>query len=281
MRIAGLYFRDIEIDPYLIAEILESIGAMKQPKDLSLYGNLASEIIELLQYLESNRSIPDIQLAKIEMLYMLTYEQNEIKPKVVLEEISRKPIFFVELVCMAYKSNPTISGEFSGMSKKIIENRARVGHSILNQITVLPSPENNTLDRQFLNLWVDIARQGCLEKNRSAIGDECVGQVLAYSPVGTDGIWPHEFVREIFERCESLHLEIGFIVGLRNQRGVTMREYFDGGKQEHELFEKYDGWAKSLRHSYPRTSSILQRIADYYSSDAKKEDREVAYRQYT
>lgn len=281
LRIAGLYFREIEIDPNLIAEILESIATINRPKVLSQHDNLASEVIELLQYLESNRAIPDIRLAKIEMLYMLTYEQNEIPPKVILEETSRKPIFFVELVCMTYKSNPSIPGEFSGLSKKQIENRARVGHSILNQISVLPGQENNTLDRQFLNLWVDIARQGCLEKNRSAIGDECVGQVLSYSPIGADGIWPHEFVREIFERCESPQLELGFLTGLRNQRGVTMREYWEGGKQERELFEKYDAWAKGLRHSFPRTSNVLQSIADSYSSDAQQEDREVVYQEYT
>lgn len=280
LRIAGLYFRDIEIDPNLIAEILEAIATLKKPKDLSLHENLASEIIELLQYLESNRSIPDIRLAKIEMLYMLTYEQNEIEPKVVLEEINRKPTFFVELVCMAYKSNPTIPGEFSGISKKNIENRARVGHSILNQISMLPSLENNTLDPQFLNFWVDIARQGCLEKNRSAIGDQCIGQVLAHSLNGTDGIWPHEFVREIFERCESPDLELGFFVGLRNQRGVTKRELLEGGKQERVLFEKYDKWAKGLRHSYPRTSNVLQGIANEYSSDAVEEDREVVYQEH-
>jgi len=280
LRIVGLYFRDIEINPILIAEILESIAALKQPKDLSMHENLSREIIELLQYLESNRSIPDDRLAKIELLYMLTYEQNEIQPKVVLEETSRKPLFFVELVCMAYKSIPSIPGEFSGMSKKQIENRARVGHSILNQISMLPSLQNNTLDHQFLNLWVDIARQGCLEKNRSAIGDECIGQVLAHSIKGTDGIWPHEFVREIFERCESSHLELGFIVGLRNQRGVTMREHLEGGKQERELFEKYEGWAKSMRHSYPRTSNVLQRIAEEYSAEAINEDREVVYQEH-
>lgn len=281
LQIVGLYFREIEIAPDIIAETLESIATLKKPKKPFEHDNVANTVIALLQYLESNRMIPDLYLAKIEILYLLTYEQNEIPPKVILEELSRKPNFFVELVCMAYKSNPPIPGEFSGLNKKQIENRARVGHSILNQISVLPGKENNTLNCQFLNFWVDIARRGCFEKNRSDIGDECIGQMLSNSPIGEDGIWPHEFIREIIERCESPHLELGFLTGLRNQRGVTMREFWEGGKQERELFDKYDTWAKGLRHSFPRTSNVLQRIAVSYSSDAKQEDREVVYKKYT
>jgi len=277
LRIGGLYFRTVDIEPNLVAEILESIATLKQPKKLLEPENLSGDIIDLLRYLESNRSIPDIRLAKIEMFFMPTYNQNEILPNAVLEESLRKPLFFVDLITMVYKANPPIPGEFSTISEKQRKHRAIVAYSILNLIARLPGQENKSIDSQILNSWVDIARQGCLEKNRQLSGDQSIGRILSYSPLGADEIWPHESVREIFERCESEHLEHGFISGLRDQRGVTMREYLDGGKQERVLFEKYDAWAKSLRPSYPRTSNVIQKIADGYSSNAKDEDKEVDY----
>jgi len=276
-RLAGLYFRSVDIDPSLVAECLEAIATFDKQDKLVQDGSLSSDIVDLLKFLESKGEVPDIKLINIEMQFILTYYHNQITPHAILDQVHRNPSSFVNLICMAFKANPPIPGEFSGVSEKQIKNRAIGAHSILELITQIPGEENSTVNASILNNWVDNARQGCSEMNRGIIGDEYIGKILSHSPNGCDEIWPHESVREVLERCESYDIERGMVVGLRNQRGVVGRDLFEGGKQERELFIKYDGWAKQLTHTFPRTSNVLQKIAKGYSTDALEEDREVEY----
>ncbi len=276
-RLAGFYFRTVDIDPSLIAECLEATATLDKQDKLMQDGHLSNDIIGLLKFLESKGGVPDRKLANIEMQFILTYYYNQITPRAILDEVHRNPSFFVDLISMAFKANPPILGEFTGISEKQIKNRAMGAHSILELITQIPGEKNGTVDDVFLNNWVNKARQGCSEKNRIIIGDEYIGKILSHSPDGSDGIWPHESVREILERCESYDIELGMVVGLRNQRGVVGRDLFEGGKQERELYKKFEGWAKQLTHTFPRTSNVLQKLAKGYSVDALEEDREVEY----
>ena len=49
----------------------------------------------------------------------------------------------------------------------------------------------------------------------------------------------------------------------------------EGGKKELELSEKYLRYASIIRDQYPRTSTMLRRIAAQYREFAKREDENV------
>jgi len=104
------------------------------------------------------------------------------------------------------------------------------------------------------------------------IGDEQIGQVLSNAPPGQDGVWPAEPVREIVETLGSEAIEAGLFTGAFNNRGVTARGVFDGGKQERALAKRYRDGAKATAHQWRRTSRLLRRLADSYERHARHED---------
>jgi hypothetical protein len=200
LDVAGLFLIKTNIDPDLVADSLEAFAALDIEKDITQHRNLANIVISLIKFLESNDSISDERLGKIEIQYIRTFRDNEIKPRVVLKEIFKKPEFFVDLICMAYKANPELPNEFSDLSSKQVKHRAKLALCILDTIHELPGQDEGRVDSDRLYEWVESARSGCKQKNRLIIGDEIIGQILSYSPQGKDGIWPLESVRNVIEK---------------------------------------------------------------------------------
>jgi hypothetical protein len=108
------------------------------------------------------------------------------------------------------------------------------------------------------------ARLAFSDSQRVAIGDKQIGQILASSPVGTDGVWPAEPVREIIENIGNARLDAGVHMGKINKRGVTTRGVFEGGDQERELEKQYREMAVKISTRWPRTARVLRGIADGY-----------------
>ena len=68
------------------------------------------------------------------------------------------------------------------------------------------------------------------------------------------------------------------IAGLIEKRGPTWRGANDGGDQERELAAQYRRFAEGTRLDWPRTSGLLDRIAQYYDSEAQRMDEDVERR---
>lgn len=98
--------------------------------------------------------------------------------------------------------------------------------SILQGWRVPPGyePAEGGFDADALQSWVVRARRGLSERDRSAIGDHLIGEVLSGSPTGADGVWPAEPVRDLLEEIESEHLEDGLASGGVIARGMTTHE---------------------------------------------------------
>ena len=116
------------------------------------------------------------------------------------------------------------------------------------------------------------ARSVLHEQDRGAIGDQRIGSVLRYSPVGDDGVWPHEAIRVLIEELAAEHVERGIEVQVYNSRGVTSRGVYEGGDQERALADQYREWAEATQSRWPRTASMLRRIVDSYERDARRHD---------
>ncbi len=61
-------------------------------------------------------------------------------------------------------------------------------------------------------------------------------------------------------------------MGTFNNRGVTSRSLTEGGAQEREIATRYREDARRFRDDWPRTSGLLNRIAEQYERDARGED---------
>ena len=70
----------------------------------------------------------------------------------------------------------------------------------------------------------------------------------------------------------STHVEQGFLAGVYNSRGATLRDPSEGGASERALAERYEGFAAAIRATYPRTAGMLREIGALYRRDASLED---------
>ena len=91
----------------------------------------------------------------------------------------------------------------------------------------------------------------------------------------TDGTWPPEVVRDLFENLQSEEIEEGFYVEVLNCRGVTSRGLEDGGAQELELVERYQSDAQRVADLWPRTAAILRKLAKSYQIEALRNEEEA------
>ena len=131
---------------------------------------------------------------------------------------------------------------------------------------------DGTIHADELSKWVETARELLQASGHEAIGDICIGQVLSRVPIGKDGNWPHETVRQMIEQIHSAELEEGLLMGKINGRGVTSRSSDAGGELEVALAENFGRWADNLACSWPLTSRVLRQLEDYFTRDARWHD---------
>jgi hypothetical protein len=129
------------------------------------------------------------------------------------------------------------------------------------------------IDRDELVRWIETVRRACSELGRQKVGDHSLGALMSHAPIGKDGVWPCEPVRDALERIQADDMSRGITMGLFNSRGAHWRG--KGGDQERELAEPYRKWMNALQCSHPFVvSSILKPMFDTYERHAEIHDSE-------
>jgi hypothetical protein len=150
-------------------------------------------------------------------------------------------------------------------------------YTLLDKIRRIPGTDNDgTIKTVDLKAWVMEARALCSEHGRADIGDQKIGQILAAAPVGADGVWPCEPVREALEDVASQEIAIGMGIAVYNSRGFHRRS--EDGADERALASKYRAWSRQLAFEYPYVANLLEQIAARYDHDADREDSDAAVR---
>lgn len=243
------------------------VSGTDTPQDPTMDGYYAQQ---LLQFLED--SVPDdTDLPRFEFtLFPLLYDNQ---PSGALYRLlARDPMEFVRMIQAIYRAE--------GEPKRPLSAREQAfGHlafNVLREWTTLPGQRGDgTIDGEALIEWVRTARLALSDSGRGAVGDEQIGEVLAASPVGTDGIWPAEAVREVIDTLGSPRIDTGIHIGRSNRRGITSRDPFEGGDQERALEKQYRADADVIATRWPRTARVLRGIADSYRDEATAHDLEA------
>jgi hypothetical protein len=95
--------------------------------------------------------------------------------------------------------------------------------------------------------------------------------VLAYTPPGSDGLWPAEPVRDLIEDLRSPAFENGLRSGKINSRGLGWSDPADSGAAERGLSAQYRAWAERTADGWPRTAALLRQLADHHDEWAQRE----------
>lgn len=275
LNLVGLYYDDKTqlLPSNLLVAILEKVVSVdpyteKPVPDINLSNHYIEEIFDVL---EKADNIEDNKLAVLEWMYLPLLVNSKRQPKLLYQELSKDPLFFVQILNFVYK--PKDDRDEAVEIDKATLTRAELGYKLLESWHRVPGlKENGTVDLEQLRNWVSQVRATSQESGRGKIADIKIGHVLAYAPKSSDGIWPDIAVREIIEEVASKQMERAIATGVFNKRGVWTKSIGEGGIQERQLAQTYQNYANAVTDTHPRTATMLRSIAEGYISDAYRED---------
>jgi hypothetical protein len=233
-------------------------GSIDQPD-----GNLSPYAVgKLLDFLVASNSDPAV-MVNLELIYRTFLFQIR-KPQALYHWIADDPRAYVEMVRLAHFG----SGGDTPVRIRILALLA------LRAWRSLPGTTSDSqLDGQQLKDWVRQVRGLLAEDDELGQHSEwIIGEMLSGSPKGQDGAWPAEPVRDLLDVPGTDQLAEGFLAGVANNRGVTVRGPFDGGKQERNLAARYDGWADRIAATWPQATLVLKQCAARLREDARRWD---------
>ena len=191
------------------------------------------------------------------------------------KHLARNPDAYVEAICALYKrDNDTSEPDRSDEEQKKREVLAQNCYYLLKELSRIPGwQEDGTIDRGKLARWVSDVRDGASKIDRLISAERNIGELFTNAPVGDDGVWPCEAVRDTMEEIKSRYMSAGFRIGVINSRGFVFHE--KGGDQERELADKYRKWMQILQYTHPFVSGeVLRSIVESYEGEAKWHDNQ-------
>ncbi len=179
--------------------------------------------------------------------------------------IEAHPELFVQAIAWTYKRKDGATDPIEyQVSPKRVTTMAERGYKLLEGYQRLPGHNDlGELEAGRLAKWIATVHEASAALGRADIADICVGKVLSYAPIGQDGVWPCEPVRDVMEDFQSESMLNGTQTGVYNSRGVHFRG--EGGEQERRLADKYRDWGRALQVSHPFVASkLLMALAKTY-----------------
>ncbi|MDR3668831.1 MAG: hypothetical protein P4L35_18505 [Ignavibacteriaceae bacterium] len=249
----------------LIIEILDrgmQLVSENENNGLSLRNFSADEIVEIFKKIYDNKNIDDERVSRLELFY-LPYFKYFGKPLCLFKEISNNPELYVFLISLAFKGYEVDHLEVS----EEMQVKAKNAYEILNMFKSIPGFADNYIDSKHFNNWINKVLIQSKSNGRGDIAESLIGELLSHSPVGEDGVWPHEIIREYFEMHCTQRMADNFIIGKTNQRGVHT---INGGKEEKEIAQKYKEQSEEIQFSYPQSAILLKRLNECYLGDARR-----------
>lgn len=231
-------------------------------------------VAELLKVLDTDKSLGDAVVAKLEWIYLALLEHSQRTPIVLHRFMAADPSFFVQVLSTIFKAHSeSVPKEHEPTEQE--RAMATQAFRLLHSWTKVPGTSDSGLDGKALANWVKEAHRLAVQAERGAVGDQYIGRILSFSPVGSDDIWPHEAVRNVIEDMRNAQLENGISMGVHNQQGVTCRGMFDGGTIERNVAKKYHVWSDAAKIEWPRTSALLKQIARGFENTARFQDEQA------
>lgn len=264
------------ITPDMVCAALESV--IEAPQE-GQPGSLDTHLIhDAFDYLHGSIAPEhEDRVANLEFQFLPLLDRFTRLPLVLQRKLAREPEFFIQCLTILYPEH-TGSDEVPATDTPESPERFQRIWQLLHDWQSIPGMHHNgTISGQSLESWVRTVRQLAKDVDRLGVCDTIIGEVLSHSRPDTDGSPPLVPIRDVIEECESTELENGFAIGHHNLRGMTSRALYEGGVQERDLAVKYRQYATTCTR-WPRTATILRRIADDYELQADREDERARAR---
>ena len=276
--------KNVHLPSNLLVEVMQS--AARQPFKNNGDGNETTMfqryVAEILQLLDERDDVDRNTLVALEWTYLHVLEHSRRPAKVLLRALSEQPSLFIEMLSAVFKASEE-SGVVDPEPEDPKHARAVVTQAsrLLRLWNRIPGTrDDGTIDGRALETWIMEARSPAKVAGREDIADSRIGDMLSASPMGADGNWPAEPVREVIDLFRSKPMIDGFQIGKSNRRGATTRTPRAGGELERQEAAKYRTWAKAIAYDHPRTAKALDSLANQYDSQARRHDEDAERRDW-
>jgi transcriptional regulator with XRE-family HTH domain len=271
--------KKVHLPSALLVELLEA--AARQPfeddGDHNAPVMFQHNVAEVLKLLDERADVEPATLIALEWNYLTLLEHSRRPAKVLLRALSEHPPLFIQMLRAVFKPK-----EDSGVVEPEPEDPAHAktvasqAYRLLRLWDRLPGTrDDGTIDGAVLENWIKEARSLARDVGRERIADDQIGNMLSASPIGTDGNWPAEPVRDVLDLFRSAPMLQGFSVGKGNRRGVTTRMPRDGGALDRAEAAQYRTWANAIAFDHPHTAKALESLAESYDHQAKRYDEDA------
>lgn len=259
----------------LLVEMLKRVVTEEANENSHLAG---CEVERIFEELDKRTDIERSTLLDLECLYLpILSRKVRRSPKVLEEELANNPEFFIDVLKLLYKSkNENLSEEErKKLSSEEIQNGAERAYHLLHTWKRIPGMrDDNSIDENELNDWIQKVRLLAESVGRLEVADEEIGQVLARYPEDCPS-WPEEKIFRIIEEINTDDLKRGYYLGLVNKRSFSTRGAFDGGDIEREKAVYFQKLENDFRFQYPNVAEIFKDIKKNYLAEAKRMDEEA------
>lgn len=262
------YVTDSLLSPPLVhAALLESLNTRMEEDPTHIEPH---HVERLLGWLLKHPDVDPQLLAQLEWLYIpfLRFDDPHLS---LHDRLSADPAFFVEVVGIL-GSRHAPDSEPKANDEDMIDR----AFWLLESWKQVPGLcDAGTLDEGHLKQWVAKAMSLLEAARLRDEGLNIVGKLLPWGPREHDGTWPAPAICDVIQDLASVRLDESFRIAVYNSRGTSVRGPFEGGGQERELAEKYEGYARNLSANWPRVAAIMRKIAREYRDEAASEDNDA------
>jgi hypothetical protein len=251
---------------YMVLDATARATSPPRPEEASLFDFSIAQILAALDA----AGFDEAKLADLEWVFVRILERDPQGLKHLYRRLARDPAFFSELIMLIFRADTEEAP--TDPDPELVRYAEHALHLLWDWKGPVPgATTDNDVDAASLSAWVTTVRATLAAGGRKAIGDQRIGHILWYAPQGSDGVHPHEAVREVIEREASSDIDIGFRIEAVNSRGAVFRG--EGGDQERELAAQFRARSEAFSATFPRTSRIFADLAESYEADARREDQ--------
>lgn len=130
-----------------------------------------------------------------------------------------------------------------------------------------PGACNGTIHKKILTNWIKVFSEMLRKQGKTDQISSYLGNLFVYSPIGNDGHFPHELIRDTIEEIADDQFYDAYFCEVYNQRGFHV---ITDGDSDLSLAEKYKKEANHLKCIYPKTAKIYEKLSEAYEKSGKK-----------
>lgn len=249
-------------------ELLKCVVDLKEFNNIQYFGTM--DDFYLTKIMDSIEKSFDGQYDKYyEIMTIEMFLRNIIKwekMKCTQYILKKDPTFYAQIIDLIYLH------EGEEKNSRTMEQRD-LSQSLFEfywKALFCPCENNKDINLHELKDWVNKLKEKLEEQKQSKLLGNVLGRLFAYSPIGKDGYYPHESIREIIEELADKSLMNSYVIAEQNKRGVYSP---DAGKTEKEMALRYKENADEIRILYSESAKIYDKLCENYNYESEAERR--------